>query len=80
MRQAAHELGQWDTKSETAAVDPAEMVRLLHKGRRRARGNWEARKLEVLHGRRRRRDGATAGDHHEEVSAARYFDNSMTAL
>jgi hypothetical protein len=26
MRQAAQDVGQWDTKSETAAFDPVEMV------------------------------------------------------
>ena len=36
-RQAAQELGQWDTKSEAAGLDPAEMVRILHEGRTRAR-------------------------------------------
>jgi hypothetical protein len=52
MRQAAQELGQWDTKSETAAFDPVEMVRLLHEGRKRARetGRKGSRSL-----RRRRR-------------------------
>jgi hypothetical protein len=47
MRQAAQELGQWDTKSEAAGFDPAELVRILHEGRARARENWEARQLEV---------------------------------
>jgi len=46
-RQAAQELGQWDTKSETAAFDATEMVRLLHEGRKRARESWEARQLET---------------------------------
>jgi hypothetical protein len=32
MRQAAEELGQWDTKSETAGFDPGELVRVLHEG------------------------------------------------
>jgi hypothetical protein len=42
MRQAVQELGQWDTKSETAGLDPAEMVRILHEGRASAE-NWEER-------------------------------------
>jgi hypothetical protein len=32
MRQAAQELGHWDTKSEAARFDVAEMVRILHEG------------------------------------------------
>jgi hypothetical protein len=46
LRQAVQELGQRDTKRETAAFDPAEMVRILHEGRKRARESWEARQLE----------------------------------
>jgi hypothetical protein len=33
MRQAAQNLGQWDTKGETAAFDPVEMVRRINEGR-----------------------------------------------
>jgi hypothetical protein len=36
-RSAAQELGLWDTKSEAAGLDPAEMIRILHEGRRRLR-------------------------------------------
>jgi hypothetical protein len=32
MRQAAQELGRWDTKTKTAAFDPVEMVRRLNEG------------------------------------------------
>jgi hypothetical protein len=35
-RQPAQELGQCDTKSDAAGLDPAEMIRILHEGRRRA--------------------------------------------
>jgi hypothetical protein len=41
MRQAAQELGQWDTKSEKAPFDQAEIVRRLNEGRARACENWE---------------------------------------
>jgi hypothetical protein len=41
-RQAAQELGHWDTKSEAAGLDQAEMIRILHEGRRRARGNCKS--------------------------------------
>jgi hypothetical protein len=45
MRPAAQDLGQWDTKSEAAGLDHAELVRVLHEGRKRARESWEARQL-----------------------------------
>jgi hypothetical protein len=44
-RQAAEELGQWITKTETTTFDAVAMVRLLHEGRVRARENYEARVL-----------------------------------
>jgi hypothetical protein len=44
-RQAAEELGQWITKTETTTFDAVEMVKLLHEGRARARQNYEARML-----------------------------------
>ena len=47
MRQAAQELGQREAKNETAAFDPAEMVRRIREGRERATENWEARELEA---------------------------------
>jgi hypothetical protein len=47
MRQAAQELGQRDTKRETAAFDPVEMVRRLNDGRKRAREFAIAQELEV---------------------------------
>jgi hypothetical protein len=53
MRQAAQELGQWDTKSETATFDTVEMVKLLHEGRRRAREFYQARQVEAPAGAQR---------------------------
>jgi hypothetical protein len=46
-RQGAQELVRWDTKSEAAGLDRAEMVRLPHEGRKRAREFAIARQLEV---------------------------------
>jgi hypothetical protein len=45
--QAAQELGRWDTKSEAAAFDPVEMVRLLSRGVQARREFWEAREVEA---------------------------------
>jgi hypothetical protein len=52
--QAAQELGRWDTKSEAAAFDPVEMVRLLHEGRRRGASSGKRGKWRRLQGRKRR--------------------------
>ena len=54
VRQGAQELGQWDTKSESAAFDVAQMVRLLHEGRKRTRDLAIAQKLEVRRSREAR--------------------------
>jgi hypothetical protein len=42
-RQAAEELGQWITKSESSALNLSEIIERLNAGRRRAREAWEKR-------------------------------------
>jgi hypothetical protein len=42
-RQAAEELGQWVTKSESTTIDVTEMMERLNAGRHRAREEWEKR-------------------------------------
>jgi hypothetical protein len=42
-RQAAEELGQWDTKSEPNHISTSEMIEILNAGRRRSREAWEER-------------------------------------
>jgi hypothetical protein len=50
-RQAAQELGQVGHKERSGPLrprlDPSELVRRLHEGRKRAREFWIARELEV---------------------------------
>jgi hypothetical protein len=44
-KQAAEELGQWVTKTETTVIDIAEIIERLNAGRKRAAEAWEAQNL-----------------------------------